>query len=59
LNQLAYRLGINESYNTWEPTENGEDMIADISMDFSLEVLQFMHFIGKFSGDHNVDIIAS
>jgi hypothetical protein len=59
LNQLAYRLGINESYNTWEPTENGEDMIADISIDFSLEVLQFMHFIGEFSEDHNVDIIAS
>ena len=58
LNQLAYRLGINESYNTWEPTENGEDMIADISIDFSLEVLQFVHYIGEFSEDDNIDIIA-
>jgi hypothetical protein len=56
---LAYRLGINESYNAWEPTENVEDMIADISIDFSLEVLQFIHYIGEFSEDDNNDIIAS
>ena len=59
LNQLAYRLGINENYDTWEPTENSVDMIEDISIDFSLEVLQFIHFIGEFSEDDNIDIVAS
>ena len=59
LNQLAYRLGINDNYNTWEPTENGVDMVEDISIDFSLEVLQFMHYVGEFSEDVNDDIIAS
>jgi len=58
LNQLAFRLGINENYNTWEPTENGVDMLEDISIDFSLEVLQFMHYVGEFSEDDNSDIIA-
>ena len=58
LNQLAYRLGINENYDTWEPTENSVDMIEDISIDFSLEVLQFIHYVGEFSEDDNIDIVA-
>jgi hypothetical protein len=58
LNQLAYCLGINENYNAWEPTENGVDMIEDISIDFSLVVLQFIHYVGEFSQDDNIDIIA-
>ena len=51
LHQLAYRLGITEHIDTWEPIEQGAAMIDDISVEFSLEVLQFIHFIGEFAGD--------
>jgi hypothetical protein len=51
LRQLAYRLGITEHIDTWEPIEQGVDIVNDISVEFSLEVLQFIHFIGEFADD--------
>jgi len=51
LHQLAYRLGITEHIDTWEPIELGTVIIDDISVEFSLEVLQFIHFIGEFTDD--------
>jgi len=51
LHQLAYRLGITEHIDTWEPIEQGASIIDDISVEFSLEVLQFIHFIGEFADD--------
>ena len=51
LRQLAYRLGITEHIDTWEPIERGVDIVNDISVEFSLEVLQFIHFIGEFADD--------
>ena len=51
LRQLAYRLGITEHIDTWEPIELGTVIIDDISVEFSLEVLQFIHFIGEFTDD--------
>jgi hypothetical protein len=47
--ELAYRLGMSENIDTWEPTEQGADIIDDISVDFSLEVLQFIHYVGEFT----------
>jgi hypothetical protein len=49
--ELAYRLGITEHIDTWEPIEQGATIIDDISVEFSLEVLQFIHFIGEFADD--------
>jgi len=49
--ELAYRLGITEHIDTWEPIEQGADIVNDISVEFSLEVLQFIHFIGEFADD--------
>jgi hypothetical protein len=51
LHQVAYRLGITEHIDTWEPIELGADLVSDISVEFSLEVLQFSHFIGEFADD--------
>jgi len=51
LHQLAYRLGITEHTDTWEPIEQGADIVNDISVEFSLEVLQFIHFVGEFADD--------
>ena len=51
LHQLAYRLGITEHIDTWKPIEQGAAIIDDISVKFSLEVLQFIHFIGEFADD--------
>ena len=51
LHQLAYRLGITEYIDTWEPIEQGAVIIDDISVEFSLEVVQFIHFVGEFAGD--------
>jgi len=51
LHQLAYRLGITEHIDIWEPIEQGATIIDDISVEFSLEVLQFIHFIGEFADD--------
>ena len=45
------RLGITEHIGTWEPIEQGVDIVNDISVEFSLEVLQFIHFIGEFADD--------
>jgi len=49
--ELAYRLGITEHIDTWEPIEQDADIVNDISVEFSLEVLQFIHFIGEFADD--------
>ena len=49
--ELAYRLGITEHIDTWKPVEQGADIVNDISVEFSLEVLQFIHFIGEFADD--------
>jgi hypothetical protein len=57
--ELAYRLGMSENIDTWEPTEQGADIIDDISVDFSLEVLQFMHYVGEFTEDNNDDRMAT
>ena len=51
LHQLAYRLGITEHIDTGEPIEQGAVIIDDISVEFSLEVVQFIHFVGEFAGD--------
>ena len=51
LHQLAYRLGITEHIDTWEPIEQSAEIVNDISVEFSLEVLQFIHFIGEFADD--------
>jgi hypothetical protein len=56
--ELAYRLGMSENIDTWEPTEQGADIIDDISVDFSLEVLQFIHYVGEFTEDNSDDRIA-
>ena len=59
--ELAYRLGMSENIDTWEPTEQGEqgvDMIEDITVGFSLDVLQFMHYVGEFTEDNNDEILA-
>jgi hypothetical protein len=40
------------------PTEQGADIIEDISVEFSLEVLQFMQFVGEFTEDNSNDRIA-
>ena len=48
LHQLAYRLGVTENIDTWESTEQGANMIEDIAVEFSLKVLQFIHFVGEF-----------
>ena len=53
--ELAYRLGMSENIDTWEPTEQGTDIIDDISVEFSLEVLQFIHYVGEFTDDSNDD----
>ena len=47
--ELAYRLGITEHIDTREPIEQGADIVNDISVEFSLEVLHFIHFIGEFT----------
>ena len=49
--QLAYRLGIIENIDTWETTEQAADIIDDIIVGFSLEVLQFIHYIGEFADE--------
>jgi hypothetical protein len=49
---------MSENIDTWEPTEQGADIIDDISVDFSLEVLQFMHYVGEFTEDNSDDRIA-
>jgi hypothetical protein len=49
--QLAYRLGIIENIDTWETTEQAPDIIDDIIVGFSLEVLQFIHYIGEFADE--------
>ena len=51
--ELAYRLGISESFDRWEPTEQGVDIIEDITVDFSLEVIQFIHYVGEFTEDND------
>ena len=51
LYQLVYRLGIIENFDTWELTEQSTGIIKDIKVEFSLEVLQFIHFVGEFAGD--------
>jgi hypothetical protein len=56
--ELAYRLGMSENIDTWEPTEQGVDIIEDISVEFSLEVLQFIQYIGEFTEDSSDDRIA-
>jgi hypothetical protein len=56
---LAYRLGISESYDTWEPTEQGVDIIEDITVDFSLDVIQFIHYVGEFTEDNDNDTLAA
>jgi hypothetical protein len=56
--ELAYRLGMSENIDAWEPTEQGADIIEDISVEFSLEVLQFMHYVGEFTEDDSDDRIA-
>jgi hypothetical protein len=56
--ELAYRLGMSENIDTWEPTEKGADIIEDISVEFSLEVLQFIHYVGEFTEDSSDDRIA-
>jgi len=57
--ELAYRLGISENIDTWEPDEQGADIIEDITVDFSLEVLQFMHYVGEFTEDNSDDRLAN
>jgi hypothetical protein len=32
--ELAYRLGMSENIDAWEPTEQGADIIEDISSSF-------------------------
>ena len=56
--ELAYRLGMSENIDTWEPIEHGADIIDDISVEFSLEVLQFIQYIGEFTEDNSDDKIA-
>ena len=56
--ELAYRLGMSENIDIWEPTEQGADIINDISVDFSLEVLQFIQYVGEFTEDNSDDKIA-
>ena|SRR5208283_1539632 len=56
--ELAYRLGMSENIDTWEPTEQGADIIEDISVEFSLEVLQFIHYVGEFTEDDSDNRIA-
>lgn len=51
LYQLAYRLGITENIDAWELTEQSVGIIEDITVEFSIEVLQFIHFIGEFTDD--------
>ena len=57
LYELAYRLGMSENIDTWEPTEQGADIIDDISVEFSLEVLQFMQYVGEFTEENSDDRI--
>jgi hypothetical protein len=49
---------MSENIDTWEPTEQGVDIIEDISVEFSLEVLQFIQYIGEFTEDSSDDRIA-
>jgi hypothetical protein len=49
---------MNENIDTWEPTEQGAAIIDDISVEFSLEVLQFMQYVGEFTEENSDDRIA-
>ena len=49
--QMAYRLGIIENIDPWETTKQAADIIDDIIVGFSLEVLQFIHYIGEFADE--------
>jgi hypothetical protein len=51
--ELAYRLGISETFDRWELTEQGVDLIEDITVDFSLDVIQFIHYVGEFTEDND------
>jgi hypothetical protein len=53
--ELVYRLGISENFDTRELTEQGAEVIEDITVDFSLEVIQFIHYVGEFAEDNDND----
>jgi hypothetical protein len=46
--ELAFRLGVTEHVDTLEPTEQAVNLVKDITVGFSLEVLQFIQLIGEF-----------
>jgi hypothetical protein len=46
--KLAFRLGVTEHIDTLEPTKQAVNLVKDITVGFSLEVLQFIQLIGEF-----------